>query len=33
LSSPAWTPVAAASSPYTFTPPATGSKFYAVVVP
>ncbi|MGP8199589.1 MAG: hypothetical protein ACLQU4_08830 [Limisphaerales bacterium] len=33
LSSPAWTPVGGASSPYTFTPPATGSKFYAVVVP
>ena len=33
LSSPTWSAVAGASSPYTFTPPATGSKFYAVVVP
>ena len=33
LTSPAWTTVAGASSPYTFTPPVAGNKFFAVVVP
>jgi hypothetical protein len=32
LSPPEWTTVAGATSPYTFTPPVTGNKFYAVVV-
>jgi len=33
VASPAWTTVPGATSPYTFTPPATGNKFFAVVVP
>jgi len=33
LSSPSWTTVPGATSPYTFTPPATGNKYYEVVVP